>query len=299
MSNPAVHILDQGPVLAALGRVAVAAARQRFGLGGDAAAQQALTATVPPRNPELIRDFVRWSGGDPGWYRGVVPPHLFPQWGFPLLGRTLEGISYPLARVLNAGCRIEINAPLSASRPLRLEARLEGIEDDGRRALIHQRLVTGTEEHPEALVAHVYGLVPLGGGDKKARGKDKARPRVPVDAREIGWVKLGPNAGFEFACLTGDFNPVHWVPAYARAAGFGSCILHGFATLARAVETMNRAVFAGDPRRLATVDVKFTRPLRLPARVGVYVRDGALFVGDAPGGPAYLTGEYTTREGTT
>jgi acyl dehydratase len=95
--------------------------------------------------------------------------------------------------------------------------------------------------------------------------------------------------------LTGDFNPVHWVPPYAKMAGFKSTILHGFSTLARSIETLNNHVWSGDRRRLKTVDVRFVKPLLLPNRVHVFHGPGRFSVGDAPGGPAYLTGEYTSE----
>ena len=61
------------------------------------------------------------------------------------------------------------------------------------------------------------------------------------------------------------------------------------------LEALNRARFAGDPTRLATFEGRFSRPLVLPARVGVYVKDAAIWVGDAPGGGAYLEGTFTAR----
>ena len=66
--------------------------------------------------------------------------------------------------------------------------------------------------------------------------------------------------------------------------------------MARAIEGLNRSLFAGDVHRLSVVDVKFTRPLVLPAEVGLYVIDNNLFVGDAPGGPAYLVGTFSTKD---
>jgi hypothetical protein len=33
----------------------------------------------------------------------------------------------------------------------------------------------------------------------------------------------------------------------------------------------------------------------LPAKVGLYIDDDSVFVGDAPGGPAYLVGTYSVR----
>ena len=197
---------------------------------------------------------------------------MFPQWAFGLQARTFEGIKYPLQKALNGGCRLEINGPLPLGEPYHVTGRLEDIDDNGRRAILHARTVTGTDEVPEAVVAHMYAFVPLGGGEKK-KGPKKESPRVPEDAREVAFWKIGPRAGFEFAKLTGDFNPVHWIPAYARAAGFRYCILHGFATFARAIEGLNRGLFAGDTERLKTIEVKFTKPLVLPASVGLYVRD--------------------------
>ena len=228
-----------------------------------------------------------------------MPAHLFPQWAFALTGKSLEGLDYPMLGAMNGGCRLIQNAPLPIDEPLEVSSRLESIDDDGRRAILEQRVVTSTPSAPEAVVAHLYIFVPLAkknanGAPKKDRAK-KDKPRVPDDAREIAFWRLRQDAGLDFAKLTGDFNPVHWVPAYAKAFGFRNTILHGFGTMARAIEGLNRGLFAGDVDALKEVHVRFTRPLVLPAKVGLYVHDQQLFVGDAPGGPAYLTGTYTTR----
>ena len=66
-----------------------------------------LSEQVPPPAASLVRDYLLHVGGDPGAYRDVLPPHLFPQWGFPLAARTLRGLPYPLLRGVNAGCRIQ------------------------------------------------------------------------------------------------------------------------------------------------------------------------------------------------
>ncbi|MEQ1508614.1 MAG: MaoC/PaaZ C-terminal domain-containing protein, partial [Myxococcota bacterium] len=245
----------------------------------------------------LVADYVRHLGGDPSWYRGAVPAHLFPQWGFPLLARTLRAIPYDLRKVLNGGCRIELHRPLPANEPLALEACLETIDDNGSRAVIQNHLVTGTRSAPHAVDAWMYAVVPLKRGDGK-----KERPTVPLDARELGWWSISAADAVDFAVLTGDFNPVHWLRPYARAAGFRRTILHGFATLGRAIEALNRNRFAGDVSRLAVIDVKFVRPVLLPADVGLYLvpsasgpAGGSLYVGAGPGAPAVLTGTFEER----
>jgi acyl dehydratase len=236
-----------------------------------------------------VRDYLRHLGSEPA--AGVLPPHLFPQWTFPLAARTLAAAPYPLLKVVNGGCRLEINAPLPADAPLEVRSRLEASEDDGRRVVLHQRLVTGAGSCPDALVASVRAVFPL-----RARGADGRLPgraeaaRAPAvvapGARLVERWRLGRAAGLAFACLTGDFNPVHWLPPYARAFGFRGVILQGFATMARVMEALARA---GRPVRL--LDVRFTRPLVLPADVGLYLEGDALAVGEAQGAPAYLVGQ--------
>jgi hypothetical protein len=248
--------------------------------------------------PTLVRDYLRHLGGgaDSHLHPSRVPPHLFPQWTFPLAARVLRGAPYPLTRILNAGCRLEANARVLASTPLTVRAQLIDVVDDGRRALLHQRVVTGTQDHPDAVVADLYAVAPKG-----PPGEAGERTVVPPDARELARVRFGKRAGLAFALLTGDFNPVHWVGAYARAAGFATPILHGFAMLARVHEALARALFAGASDRIRVIDVRFKRPLVLGRgrEVGLY-QDGVdartFYLSDAPGVRPYLVGDFEPHE---
>jgi MaoC like domain len=298
MPVPIRYTLAHGPVIAALGRVAMSGLRKSKPASQPAVPGPWIEARLPPRPADIVRDYIRHVGGDPGWYRNRLPAHFFPEWGFPLGERALEGLGYPLLRGMNAGCRIENRAALPADEPLEVRARIESIDDDGRRAIVVQKVITGTSRVPEAVVSEMRVFIPLTGkGDKSPDArKPKARPTVPADAHEISFQRIPENAGLDFAKLTGDFNPIHWLAPYARASGFGTVILHGFATFARAMEALNRSRFAGDPSRLKVIDARFSRPLVLPARVGIYVtNDGGIWVGDAPGGGAYLEGRFETE----
>jgi hypothetical protein len=158
-------------------------------------------------------------------------------------------------------------------------------------------VVTGTRSAPNALSAEFRALVPLGKGDKRGKGAlDK--PRISESAREIAFFELPKRSGLDFAKATGDFNPIHWAPRYAKAMGFRSVILHGFGSLSFTFEGLARGLFAGNVRRIRVLDANFVRPLVLPARAGLYVwDDGQVGLGDAPGGPAYLLGKYeATKE---
>lgn len=282
------HALQQGPMIRTLLATVASSFRGRP-TGEPAVPGPELTQVVPPRPRDLVDDFVRASGGDPGAYHQVLPGHFFSQWGFPLLARTLRDLPYPLARGLNGGARLEMREPIPDDEPLELRAQLEHIDDNGRRAVLRTRLQTSTASTKNAMTATMYAVIPL------SRGSDgKKEPAVvPEEAEEIGRRDVTKGDAVDYALLTGDVNPVHWLTPWARMFGFPSTILHGFATLSYLVETLNRSRFDGNPRRLATIDVKFTKPVVLPRTVAFYVAGEAVAVGTAPGERAFLTGTFS------
>ena len=300
-SSPPVatkHVLQQGAVLAALGRTALLAIQQRRAPKSNSnfvVPGPEITIERPPLPRDLIDAYVHHLGSDPKSYRGIVPPHLFPQWCMPALARTLEGLPYPIMRVVNGGCFVHVLAPMPDNEPITVRAQLTAIEDDGSRAVLKQTVITGTTSVPLALRIEFTAVVPLasGGDEKKPNGVKKDKARVPQNAHEVTRELLSADAGLSFAKLTGDFNPIHWLPVYAKASGFRNVILHGFGTFARAWEGLTRGTLGGDVRAISSFEARLTRPLVLPHEVGLYTVGNEVFVGDAPGGPAYLTGTYT------
>ena len=295
-------------MLAALGRTALLAMRQRLP-GAPRAAGVPVTPgpdvfqTRPPLPRDLVDDYVKHVGGDPRAYRGEVPPHLFPQWCMPAVARTLEGVPYPLLRAVNGGCRIRVEGRIPDGEPLQVRARLQDIDANERRAVLHQTLTTGARSRPDALAIDFYTIVPLSSGKGKRNtasarpesSPEKEKPRVPESAREIKRTHRHKDAGLAFAKLTGDFNPIHWLAPYARASGFPNVIQHGFASLALAWEAIAERLLGGDVHAIESFDVKLSRPLVLPREVGIYVLGHEMFVGDAAGEPAYLTGSFSAR----
>ncbi|MEN0061878.1 MAG: MaoC/PaaZ C-terminal domain-containing protein [Myxococcota bacterium] len=284
------HALQQGPMIRTLLETAVSGLRPgRRPEGPPQVPGPEHTATVPPRPRGLVDDFITASGGTPANYKGVVPGHLFSQWGFPLLAKTLRDLPYPLARGLNGGARIEMHRPLPDDEPLQLRGWLDHIDDNDRRAVLKTRLVTSTASVPDAVTATMYAVIPL----KRGSGGKKTPALVPTDATEIGRREVLKQDAVDYALLTGDVNPVHWLTPYAKMFGFPSTILHGFATLSYLVETLVETRLEGQPSRLAVIDVKFTKPVVLPRSIAFYVKDDAVAVGHTPDEPAFLTGTFS------
>jgi acyl dehydratase len=61
--------------------------------------------------------------------------------------------------------------------------------------------------------------------------------------------------------LSGDLNPLHAEPAFARAGGFERPILHGLATFAVAGHALLRAACSYDPARMTAMAARFSAPV--------------------------------------
>ncbi|TDD73059.1 dehydratase [Jiangella aurantiaca] len=86
-----------------------------------------------------------------------------------------------------------------------------------------------------------------------------------------------------YAGASGDFNPLHWSPRIAAAAGLPGVIAHG--TLVLGLVTRLLAGWLGDPARITEVTFRFVRPVVVPddgvtvtlqARVAEHRPDGRL-----------------------
>ena len=298
MSVSIRHLRHQGPVIGAMWGELFRLQVRRFLPKGQVPSMPGpyFEATVPPRDDRLIDDLIAWSGGDRAAWGEQLPFYLHPQWGFPLGVAALRGLPFPMSRALNVGCSTTMHAPIPRGEPLRLRARLDAIDQTDRRVLLHQKLWTGTAAHPEALEVDYQVLVPLPREPGAPRGEKPERPHVPEGAQEIARWSNGPRAGLEFALLTGDFNPIHWIAPAAKLAGFRSKILHGFGSAARTAEALIRQECGGDPSRLERLSMRFTHPVVLPSDAALFLEEGGAFtVGLEPGGVAFFAGTYEVR----
>lgn len=290
------HAAEQGAGLSALRLLALSSLRPQRG-GPVQVPGPWLEEKVPAPGRALVRHYILENNGAPEDWGTELPPHLFAHFGIPLAMRVIAGLPYPVRRTLNAGCAWVKRAPLPSGARLDVRARLESLDADDSRVKATVKIVAGTGTAPDALDAEMRVFIPLSRKPSKRPGEAKRGEAkrevatVPADAKRCGRVSIGADAGAVFAALTGDFNPIHWLWPAARMAGFKSCILQGFAMHARAVELLG-ASLPGRVRSLTGVDVKFARPLVLPAQIGVFASDTSFWLGTAPGAPANLIGSY-------
>ena len=78
------------------------------------------------------------------------------------------------------------------------------------------------------------------------------------EGESIPELKVTPDDGLtkRYAEASGDPNPIHTDPEFAKNAGLPGCILHGLWTMAQ-VARANSAAAGGDPRALKRLSVQF------------------------------------------
>jgi acyl dehydratase len=77
--------------------------------------------------------------------------------------------------------------------------------------------------------------------------------------------------------LSGDVNPLHADPAFARAGGFPRPILHGLATFGVAGHALLKHVCGYDPARLRSMAGRFSAPVFPGETIRTEIwRDGAV-----------------------
>jgi hypothetical protein len=108
---------------------------------------------------------------------------------------------------------------------------------------------------PNAVVPGMRGEVPTarGGGGVEA---------FPADGPASAEWRLGGDLGRRYAAVSGDRNPIHMHALTAKPLGFAGAIAHGMWTKARCLAALDSRL----PDAFA-VDVRFRKPILLPARV--------------------------------
>ena len=192
----------------------------------------------------------------------------------PALVRCIRGRGLRLAKLLNGGCTIQQFMPIPANEQLCLETWFKGIEDGSSYDLISIGSKTKRMDGRLLLETEVRFILPKPiSKDKKRSARQVVRPD---DRARVATLKALANDGFTFACLTGDINPIHWVPPIAKLSGFTGCIQHGFGTLAKSYEYLLKA---GKLRRESCLlKVDFKRTVPLPSTASLFVDNSTLSV---------------------
>jgi len=162
------------------------------------------------------------------------------------------------AMVLHGEQRLELFAPIPTRGTLVTTPTVVGVYDKIKGALIVTEAET-VDERGQLLFRNTFGTFARGeGGFGGSRGPAGARnlpPARPPDA--VVEMKTSPQQALLYR-LSGDRNPLHADPEFARLAGYERPILHGLCTFGFIGRAVLKAHCANEPARLHSLEARFS-----------------------------------------
>ena len=173
-------------------------------------------------------------------------------------GETAPGMNYGFDRILHGEQYTEVLRPLPTHAKLTHKAKIKDIWDKGKGAVVVMAIKTFDEDGNELFYNELSTFVRGAGGWGGERGPS-AEINVAPDRKPDAVVeeKIGEGQALLYR-LTGDINPLHVDPAFAKAFGFDRPILHGLCTFGFATRHVIKSFSNNDPRFFKSIKVRFS-----------------------------------------
>jgi len=173
-------------------------------------------------------------------------------------GETAPGLNYGFDRILHGEQYTEVKRPLPPNAKLTHKAKVKDIFDKGKNAIVVTSITSYDEEGNELVYNELTTFVRGAGGWGGDRGpvtEINVAPERTPDAVVTEKISEGQALLYR---LSGDINPLHVDPAFAKAFGFPKPILHGLCTFGYAARHVIREMAKNDPRYFKSIKVRFS-----------------------------------------
>jgi len=181
----------------------------------------------------------------------------------PFFGPFMKQANINLAGVLHGEQKIIQHRPIPAAATLESILHCESIHDKGDKgAVINVRVETHTADG-ELLFENLAKVFDRTGGNFGGERGPESETHAPPDGLEPDFTVAYATAANQAALyrLSGDKNPLHIDPAFARKLGFDQPILHGLCTFGFTGRAVLKALCANDPGRLRSLSGRFLHPV--------------------------------------
>jgi 3-hydroxyacyl-CoA dehydrogenase/3a,7a,12a-trihydroxy-5b-cholest-24-enoyl-CoA hydratase len=172
-------------------------------------------------------------------------------------GKMLKGLNYGLDRVLHGEQYLELYRPLPRAAKLKHTFKFKTAYDKKPHAVVILAVDTVDESGEKVAYNEISVFVRGAGGWGGERGPSQD-VNVPPSREPDAVIeeKTDPNQTLLYR-LSGDWNPLHADPAFAKAFGFDKPILHGLCTFGHVGRHVIRAFCDNDGRRFKSIKVRF------------------------------------------
>jgi len=165
------------------------------------------------------------------------------------------------AMLVHAEQSIELFGPIPPDGTVRTTSAVTGIYDKGSGALVVTESTSVDPRSGEKRFAARTSLFIRGeGGFGGERGPSSGAGPIPErEPDDVVTYATRPDQALLYR-LSGDRNPLHSDPAFAKRAGFDRPILHGLCTYGFTGRALLHAVCGSDPTRFRSMAGRFSRP---------------------------------------
>ena len=166
---------------------------------------------------------------------------------------------------------ITLHKPLPVEATVRTVARISGIYDKGKAALVvleSEAIDTADDQPMFTSTSKLFFRGEGGwGGD---RGPDNAVTFPDREPDHVVTYETRSDQALLYR-LNGDRNPLHSDPSFAALGGFDKPILHGLCTYGFTGRALLHAVCGSDPDRFAGMDGRFSSPVMPGEALSVHI----------------------------
>jgi peroxisomal enoyl-CoA hydratase 2 len=182
-------------------------------------------------------------------------------------GLDLPGFTYDPSLLLHGQQYIEIYKPLPSKASLINKVSLAGLQDKGKAAILEIETNSYEEGSGELLCMNRTTAFLRGAGGFSNSPQPFSYRNYPSNqGLPVKIPQTQPSAVCEERTqpsqallyrLSGDYNPLHSDPEFAKHAGFPRPILHGLCTLGFAIKAIIKCVCKGDPTAVKAISGRF------------------------------------------
>ncbi|MFF3325871.1 MaoC/PaaZ C-terminal domain-containing protein [Streptomyces sp. NPDC002889] len=170
-------------------------------------------------------------------------------------GLAAPGLDINLASVLHGGQRIELHRPIPVKGTAVSTSRVAAVYDKGKAAVIVVRTAAADEDGP--LWTSDAEIFARGEGGFGGERGPSVRAELPDRAPDRTVERAVREDQALLYRLSGDWNPLHADPEFAKLAGFDRPILHGLCTYGMTLKTVVDTLLGGDVARVRAYSTRF------------------------------------------